>query len=415
MIDASLKLKEKLPMQSSRRNFIKIGGTLIGSAFLTQSSISSLLSQSEKHYKAAIIGRTGKGDYGHGLELVFKNLDVVTVAAIADENPDGLKKASERSGAQRQYPDYREMLVKEKPDIVSIAPRQPDCHKDMALAVVEIGASIYMEKPITEFPEEADAIIAAAEKKGVKIAIAHTRRMSPEFIQLKELLQKGVIGNVREFRAHGKEDARVGGEDLIVLGCHDLDMMRFFFGDPLWCSGSVTQDGRDITPADVHRGNEPYLIAGDTVQAQFAFKNNIQCFWSSIKTKNHDNSSVVKGKDGSPKGEKWGFDIFGSKGIVSYRSGGGIFISRSRFLVPVDEGVNWEKLPLPDQSELPNHLRHPIVNLIYAMETNTQPHCSGYDGRWAIEMVNGIYQSQITKQRIQFPLINRKHPLVDIK
>ena len=64
---------------------------------------------------------------------------------------------------------------------------------------------------------------------------------------------------------------------------------------------------------------------------------------------------------------------------------------------------------------IPEHKKNPILNLIYAIETNTQPQCGAYDGRWTIEMVSAVYQSQIERKRILFPLKNRKHPLDGFK
>ena len=187
-------------MNTTRRSFIQQTGLLAASALGTAHAFSA----SALQYKAAVIGRTGGGNYGHGLDTIFNDLDNVTVAAVADENPEGLKKAQERSGAKRAYADYREMLKKERPDIVSIAPRQPDCHRDMALAAIEAGAHIYMEKPITEYPAEADDILNAAKAKGLKIAVAHTRRFMDCFLRMKKLLDDGYLGEILEVRFQGK-------------------------------------------------------------------------------------------------------------------------------------------------------------------------------------------------------------------
>jgi len=128
-----------------------------------------------------------------------------------------------------------------------------------------------MEKPMTETVAEADAILAAAEKKGARIVVAHVRRYTSGFRQIKALLEEGFVGAMREVRIQGKQDARAGGEDLIVLGTHDFDLMRYYFGDPLWCSANVRQAGKEVTASEVRRGNEPILVAGDTIHASFAF------------------------------------------------------------------------------------------------------------------------------------------------
>ncbi|MDP8244319.1 MAG: Gfo/Idh/MocA family oxidoreductase [Candidatus Hinthialibacter antarcticus] len=383
----------------TRRRFLSTGVSMTAvSTFSVRSSSAA------KDYKAAVIGRTGGGDYGHGYDRIFNGLDNISVVAVADHDENGRMKAAERSGAKRQYAEYREMLEKEKPDLVSIAPRQPDCHKDMAITAIESGAHVFMEKPITETLEDSDAIIRAAEKHGAKIFIAHNRRYTKLFRQIQQLIKDGSIGTVLEMRVYGKQDARAGGEDLIVLGVHDFDLMRLYFGDPLWCNATVQQDGRDITINDARLGREPYLVAGDTMCATFAFPNNIFCHWTSVKTDDHWNTNFSKR-------EKWRFDVNGTKAIIAYQSGLEAAIWNSPFPAHTDGSVQWKDLPEPENWSLPEHEQHPIKNLIHAVENDVQPICSMYDGRWAIEMVSSVYESHFKQGRVAYPLKKRGHPL----
>ena len=65
-----------------------------------------------KNYKVAVIGRTGKGAYGHGLDVVWKTIDNIEIVAVADENEAGRKAAQTRLGAKNAYADYKQMLEK---------------------------------------------------------------------------------------------------------------------------------------------------------------------------------------------------------------------------------------------------------------------------------------------------------------
>ena len=69
-------------------------------------------------FRVAIIGHTGRGNYGHFLDRSFEGVEETTVVAVADPDNEGRTKALERTGAQKGYPDYREMLERENPDIV---------------------------------------------------------------------------------------------------------------------------------------------------------------------------------------------------------------------------------------------------------------------------------------------------------
>src|SRR5690242_14234789 len=180
----------------------------------------------DKVYRAAIIGRTGKGDYGHGLDTVYNGMKNVQVIAVADPDAAGLKAAAARSGAKETYADYREMLAKVKPEIVSIGPRWIDCHKEMLLACAEAGVkAVYSEKPFAPTLADADEMLAACKKAGTFVAVAHQNRAVPYLDRVKELVAQGAIGKLRRIRGKGKDDTRGGAEDLIVLGTHIVDMM----------------------------------------------------------------------------------------------------------------------------------------------------------------------------------------------
>ena len=144
-------------------------------------------------YRVAVIGRTGKGNYGHGLVTVWLKSDRAELVAVADENDAGRAKAAATLKVKSAYADYREMLAKAKPQIVSVGPRWPDCHRDMVLACAEHGASIFLEKPVSPTLKEADEMVAACEKHHVKCAIAHQTAYSPRVKVVKDLIAEGRI------------------------------------------------------------------------------------------------------------------------------------------------------------------------------------------------------------------------------
>src|SRR5262245_59448612 len=192
-----------------------------------------------RNYRVAVIGRTGRGNYGHGLDIVWREFKNVEIVAVADENEAGRTAAQKRLGARNAYADYRDMLKKERPQIVSVADRYLDQHRDMVIACAEAGANIFLEKPMCRTLAEADEMVAACERHHVKLAIAHQTRYSPRLQRVKEMIAAGQIGDVLELRGRGKEDSRAGGQDLMVLGTHIFDLMRFLAGDPRWCLARV--------------------------------------------------------------------------------------------------------------------------------------------------------------------------------
>ena len=224
-------------------------------------------------YRAAIIGHTGRGNYGHGLDIVYQGLPSVEVVAVADPDEAGRKRAQERTGAPAAYADFREMLKRESPNLVSIAPRYLGERVDMVEAASGAGAHIFLEKPMAATLAEADNMLDACAAAGVKMAVAHQSRLHPATLHAVELVRQGEIGKLRLARGYGKMDHRGGGEDLMALGTHILDMMRLFTGDARWVSGDLVVGSRLAGPEDVRQaGDEIGPIAGDGLRATIGFE-----------------------------------------------------------------------------------------------------------------------------------------------
>src|SRR4051812_1113827 len=169
-----------------------------------------------KKYRVAVIGRTGRGAYGHGLDVVWKEFDNVEIVAVADPDEKGRAAAAKRLGAANAYAEYEKMPQKEKPQIVSVADRFLDEHKNMVVACAKAGASVFLEKPMARTLAEADEMIKACETHHVKLAIAHQTRYSPRPSPVRDWGKPGQPAAGPEPPARGKEDppggagARVG-------------------------------------------------------------------------------------------------------------------------------------------------------------------------------------------------------------
>lgn len=351
-------------------------------------------------YRAAAIGRTGGGNFGHGLHLAFRGIENVEFVAVADTDEAGRRKAVTETGAAREYADYRQMLAKERLDIVSVCPRWVDCHVEMVLACLDAGCHIYCEKPMTASLEEGDRIVAAAQRAGRKIAVAHQGVYLPGAQAAKRMLAEGRIGTVQAFYAHGKQDRRGGGEDMITLGTHLMNMMRFLAGDVAWMSAHITVGGREMTRADARQPTEAVgLVAGDTVNSYFAFRSGAAGFFDSRK-------------DQPGPGTRFGLEITGSEGFIAIRGGAAdaVALYPHPQFAPWDTAKQWEPVPITDAA-LATGNQLAIRDLIDAIEQDREPLSSAAGAVAALEMILGAYESQLTGARVAFPMANRKHPL----
>ena len=365
-------------------------------------------------YRAGAIGRTGRGNWGHGLDIAFVGVPRVEFVAVADDDADGLREAGARTGAGSPYGDYREMLERERLDFVAVCPRWPDARVEMVIAAAEAGVrGIFCEKPFARTLAEADAMLEACERAGTRVAVAH-RRANPYEQRAKAMVEEGAIGELQSLRAMGKCDHRSGAQDLMVLGTHMMDSMRFVAGsEVVWASGRVTQDGRDVTVEDIREGDEEIgLIAGNAVSAEYAFENGV--------TASFESHPVVMPPGGS--GSLFGFEAYGSKGIISVRNSpsGNMFVyPHSRWVPGSDD--EWRPIVIEEwereqrrrgvsSTTLSNKI---IVNeLIQAVEEDRDVvvSSSGKDGRAAIEMIMAVHESHRLGERVYFPMENRENP-----
>jgi predicted dehydrogenase len=359
--------------------------------------------------KVAVIGSTGRGNYGHGLDVAWKAVPECEVVAVADDNDAGRKAAQQRTGAARAYADYRQMLERERPTIAAVAPRWIDRHREIALACAEYGCHMYMEKPFCRTLEEADEIVRACEMRHVKLALAHISRYSPVLAVVKKMIAAGEIGDVLEIRTRGKEDQRGGAEDLWVLGSHVLDLMQAVAGSPTSCFATLLQDGRPVEKKDVRSGAEGLgSLAGNRVDAQFRFPSGTVGFF---------NSRAKAG--GNPS--RFGMRIFGSKGIIDVPMGYGLpaYLLKDAGWAAAGSSAKWQKLTASgndDQKSPPNSgyvAGNPAVirDLIDAIRKDRAPICGLAEARAVVEMILACFESHRVKRPVDLPLANRKHPL----
>jgi predicted dehydrogenase len=360
-----------------------------------------------KRFRVGVIGHTGRGNYGHGLDKVWLELPNCQIVGVADPDTKGLAEAVRRLNAPPGFADYRQMLDVTTPDIVAICPRWVDQHCEMVLAAAQRGVHIYLEKPLCRCLQEADQMVAACEENDVKLAIAHQTRYSPRLHIARQLIEEGRIGRLLELRGRGKEDRRGGGEDLWVLGSHVMNLMHFFGGEPSWCFGQVLADHRPIDRQDVTEGNEGLgPLAGDSVSAMYGMDNSVTAYFGS-----HRNAA----------GGRFGLQIFGSEGVLEILTGHlpSVQYLKDPTWSPGRSGAEWEPVssagigreePLVERGLHGGNLLA-CNDLLDAIQQDRQPECNIYEARMTVEMIAAVFESQRRAGPVSLPLENRLNPL----
>ena len=143
----------------------------------------------------------------------------VQVVAGSSRDVGRRERFAERSGAT-VYADYREMLEREKLDIVSIASYAP-VHAEHAVASAEAGArAIYCEKPVTTTVADGDRIVEACRKHGTLLLVNHQRRFDPNYQKLRDLIAAGELGELTSCLLQW------GSGRLGNVGTHTIDGIR---------------------------------------------------------------------------------------------------------------------------------------------------------------------------------------------
>jgi predicted dehydrogenase len=169
----------------------------------------------------------------------------VQLAALVDVDQDAVTPLAKEYGA-RAFTDYREMLDAGVVDAVSIATPH-HLHTMMGLACLEAGVHVLMEKPLANRVSEADALVAAARARKLKLAVNHQYRVHRLSLEMKRVLDSGTVGRILRvlwtwllFRsdAYYRRDRwrstwdTAGGGVIMYQASHDLDLLCWMIGKP---------------------------------------------------------------------------------------------------------------------------------------------------------------------------------------
>lgn len=174
----------------------------------------------------------GAGSMGRNHARVYNELEGVELVGVADPHL-----AAARSVARRYkvsyYDQYDDMLDEAEPDLLSVA-TPTSTHRNIALACMQRGVHVLVEKPIAATVAEGEELVAAAGQHGVLLTVGHIERFNPAVRALRARLDTGALGKVFQITARrlGPFPPRITDVGVVVdLATHDLDIMRFLLGD----------------------------------------------------------------------------------------------------------------------------------------------------------------------------------------
>jgi len=363
---------------------------------------------------AAVIGLgVGRQHVGAYVELPGAEL-----VALCDADPGRLTPEAERLGVSA-YGRVDDLWADDRVEVVSVATPHPS-HAALAIAAMESGRHVIVEKPMTVDLAEADAMIACAERTGCTLAVIFQRRFWPAAWRARKAIADGRIGEPvsaecelswwrTEAYYHrdpwrGRWDTEGGGV-LCNQGIHALDMLQWFVGD----IASVWARWANLT--------HPYIEVDDNAVAAVTLRNGglgtIRMTTSSRVSRTrltvHGSNGASVGITEEPEGAVGYNHVWTIPGDEAVRDASlqeyvedGAYIYRP-FHEP-DLAPTWYTGYTYKHAADPSYHTVQIADFLDAIERGRQPLVDGVEGRKSLELMLAIYESSRTAQEVELPL-----------
>ena len=310
---------------------------------------------------------------------VLKELEEAELVAIYDDDSERLKEAAQKFNVKDTYNDYHELLRREDIDAVIITSENAK-HVDQAIAAAEAGKHMIVEKPIATTLEDADKMVNAAKKAGVKFQTAFVMRYHDATATIKQVLERGEIGEILVITTtnHGKypdlwfgDLELAGGGSVMDHTVHTADLMRWYTKDEVEEVYAVS--GKNI---------RDYLAVEDTGLISLKFKKgvigSIDCSWSRPST-------------WPIWGDVW-LGIIGTEGYIVVDA-----FRPNVDLVKEGERLQWVYFGSDCDKNM-------IADFIRVVREDEEPRASGWDGRQALEITLAAYKSIKENKVVKLPL-----------
>ena len=294
-----------------------------------------------------------------------------TIVAAADVVEEKLERVCSKWNIPERYTDYRVMIEKEAPDIVSIATR-PGNHAEITTFAAEHGVKgIYCDKPLCASMDEADAMVEVCNKHQVKFNLGTQRRYTPGYIKMREIVESGEIGERISVIARASGGALWGYT-------HAADMLLFFSGDSEveYVQGNVAVEDSDFE--DNRTEIDPPVVMGY------------------VKFKNGTHGVSIPGS-------AYEFEVECADGVVRSLNNGNQFQLRKHS----GELNQLEEVDFPDYERTSGTVGC-IEDIVDAIDTGRETQGNIRLARISTEITFGIVDSQRQKGvRVTMPMRNR--------
>ena len=346
--------------------------------------------------KYALIG-CGRIAINHVIAAVNNKLEFVAVCDVFPEAMENLlaKKELNKDALIHRYTDYKEMLAKEQPELVSIA-TESGLHAEIALYCIEHGVNVIIEKPMAMNIDDAQRIIDLSKEKGVKVSACHQNRFNIAVQKLRKAIETKRFGKLSHGSIHVRWNrnenyykqapwrgtwAQDGGA-LMNQCIHGIDLLRWMMGeDIVEVYGQTRQQFHD------------YLEAEDLGMAVLTFANGAVATiegTTNVYPQNLEETLYIFGETGTAK--------LGGKSTNT--------IDVWDFADSQPEDEENRGFQEPTSNVYGNGHTKLFADMIDAITNDRQPYVDAIAGKNALETVLAIYKSAAEGKPVNLPLTN---------
>ena len=343
--------------------------------------------------KYALIG-CGRIAVNHIKAVVNNGLDLVAVCDLVPEHIDILFEKTGYTGTPVRYTDYRKMLS-EHPELeLAAIATDSGVHAEIALACLDAGLNVIVEKPMAMSMADADRIIAKADETKRLVSVCHQNRFNLAVQRMRRALEQGRFGRL----SHGSVHVR-------------WNRNRAYYEQAPW-RGKWASDGGALMNQCIHGIDLLRWMLGDEVEEVYGqtrqqFHDYLECEdvgLAVLKFKNGAIATIEGTVNVYPKNLEETLYLFGEKGTVKLGGTSCNNIDVWDFAEADPEDEESRGLTEATSNVYGNGHTSLYADMLSAISEGRQPYIDAEAGRRALEVVLAIYKSQLTGQPVRLPL-----------
>ena len=346
------------------------------------------------------IGIIGVGNISRSHIHGYKACENAEIVAFCDINEKVLKERGEEHGIKNLFTSAEEMLDK-MPEIQAVSVcTWNSAHMPCAVAALNRGKHVLLEKPMALNREEAEKIVAASKKSGAKLMIGFVRRYGNDCTIVKDFIDNGNLGELyyakaTYLRRNGNpggwfgDKSRSGGGPLIDLGVHVIDLVRYLMGN----SRAVSVYGTTF-----HKlGNRKGVKSVKTYSSVSAGENDIcdveDMAAAMIRFENGAVLNVETSFSLNIKKDEGEIQLFGTKGGVKLNPEFEMFTEMNGYLADVN-------LAMPTALDFNGLFENEVAHFVDCVIGNKPFRSPAEDGVEMMKILDAIYKSAETGHEV---------------